>query len=79
MKLDALALYSPLKIATLIDPGVKSSKSPVEGHHLFPRGYLEDIGVTDLKQINQIANFALVEWPENIKIGKKPPADYVPS
>uniref|UniRef100_UPI001AEEEF02 hypothetical protein n=1 Tax=Mesorhizobium mediterraneum TaxID=43617 RepID=UPI001AEEEF02 len=23
-------------------------------------------------------NFAAVEWPANIKIGKKPPADYVP-
>lgn len=78
VKLDALALYSPLKIATLIDPGVKGSKSAAERHHLFPRGYLEEIGVTDLKQINQIANFALVEWPENISIGKKPPADYVP-
>src|SRR3546814_16750061 len=36
------------------------------------------MGVDDLKQINQIANFAAVEWPANIKIGKKPPADYVP-
>lgn len=62
----------------MIDPAVKGTKAALEQHHLFPRGYLEDSGIEDLKQINQIANFAAVEWPANIKIGKKPPADYVP-
>ena len=51
----------------------------LEQHHLFPRGYLEDQGVSDLKLINQIANFAPVEWPANIKIGKQPPTTYVPA
>jgi hypothetical protein len=78
IKLDANALFSPLKIAALVDPAVKGTKVALEQHHLFPRGYLEEIGVGDFKQINQIANFAAVEWPANIKIGKKPPADYVP-
>lgn len=78
IKLDANALYSPIKIASMIDPAVKGTKAAFEQHHLFPRGYLEEIGVTDLKLVNQIANFASVEWPDNIKIGKKPPAEYVP-
>jgi hypothetical protein len=78
IKLDALALYSPIKIAAMVDPAVKGSKAALERHHLFPRGYLEEIGITDLKQINQIANTAAVEWPANIKIGKKSPAEYVP-
>ncbi len=78
IKLEALALYSPLKISQMIDPAVKGSKLALEQHHLFPRGYLEDNGITDFKQINQIANFAPVEWPANIKIGKKAPAQYVP-
>lgn len=78
IKLDANVLYSPLKISAMIDPAVKGTKAALEQHHLFPRGYLEDTGIEDLKQINQIANFAAVEWPANIKIGKKPPADYVP-
>ncbi len=56
IKLDATALYSPVKIAALVDPAVKSTKVPFEQHHLFPRGYLEDNGITDLKRINQIAN-----------------------
>ena len=78
IKLDANALYSPLKISAMVDPAVKGTKAALEQHHLFPRGYLEEMGIDDLKQINQIANFAAVEWPANIKIGKKPPADYVP-
>lgn len=78
IKLDANALYSPLKISAMVDPAIKGTKAALEQHHLFPRGYLEEHGVEDLKQINQIANFAAVEWPANIKIGKKPPADYVP-
>jgi hypothetical protein len=78
IKLDANALYSPIKIASMVDPAVKGTKVAFEQHHLFPRGYLESMGVSDLKLVNQIANFASVEWPDNIKIGKKAPADYVP-
>lgn len=78
IKLDAFALFSPLKISAMVDPAIKGPKSALERHHLFPRGYLEEIGIVDLKQINQIANTAAVEWPANIKIGKKSPADYVP-
>lgn len=78
IRLDANALYSPVKIAALVDPAVRGTKVAFEQHHLFPRGYLEEKGITDLKQINQIANFAPVEWPDNIRIGKKPPSEYVP-
>ncbi|MCJ2137419.1 DUF262 domain-containing protein [Methylobacterium sp. J-026] len=78
IKLDANALFSPLKISSLVDPAVKGTKASLEQHHLFPRGYLEQLGIDDLKQINQIANFAAVEWPANIKIGKKAPSEYVP-
>lgn len=78
IKLDALALYSPIRIAAMVDPVIKGSKAALERHHLFPRSYLEDIGIIDLKQINQIANTAAVEWPANLKIGKKSPAEYVP-
>jgi hypothetical protein len=76
--LDATALYSPAKIVSMADPSIVGTKASLEQHHLFPRGYLEDAGVKDFKQINQIANFAPVEWPDNIRIGKKPPATYVP-
>ena len=79
IKLDAPVLFSPMKLAAMVDPAIKGSKSALEQHHLFPRGYMEDQGVKDLKIINQIANFAPVEWPANIKIGKQAPAHYVPA
>lgn len=79
IKLDATALYSPIRIADLVDPALKATKSAVEEHHLFPRAYLEEIGIRETKKINQIANFAQVEWPANIRIGKRPPAEYVPA
>lgn len=77
--LGARALYSPLKISDMIDPAVKGSKAAFEQHHLFPRAYLATKEVTDLRQVNQIANFAIVEWPDNLKIGDQAPAAYAPA
>ena len=79
IKLDAPVLFSPLKLAAMVDPAVKGSKASLEQHLLFPRAYLEEGGLTDLKIINQIANFTPIEWPTNIKIGKQPPAAYIPA
>jgi hypothetical protein len=31
-----------------------------------------------LKLINQMANYALLEWPDNIGISDSPPFEYVP-
>lgn len=78
IKLDAKALYSPLKISSAVDPAIKGSKAALEQHHLFPRAFLTGQGVEDVSKVNQIANFAPVEWPDNIKIGASSPATYVP-
>lgn len=77
-RLDAPVLFSHKKVADLIDPALKTQKKALERHHLYPRGWLEQQGETDLKVINQIANFALLEWPENIAISDDPPSSYVP-
>jgi hypothetical protein len=50
----------------------------VERHHLFPRSYLQRIGIHEKRLINQMANYALVEWSDNIAISDRPPRDYVP-
>lgn len=76
--LNAPVLFSHKKVSDLLDPALKTVKKPLEKHHLFPRAWLERNGVTDLKQINQIANFALIEWPENIDIRDSHPSEYVP-
>lgn len=77
--LDARALFSPLKMAELLDPISQGSRSAVERHHLFPKGYLQTLGVTELRETNQIANYALVEWGDNTKIADQSPAEYVPA
>lgn len=78
MLLNATVLFSHKKIGDLLDPSLKTRKKALERHHLFPRGWLEKQGIADLKLINQQANLALVEWPENIDISDKPPHEYVP-
>ncbi|MFK4623888.1 GmrSD restriction endonuclease domain-containing protein [Bradyrhizobium diazoefficiens] len=77
--LGARALYSPMKITDMIDPAVKGSKAAVEQHHLFPRGYLAKLGIKETREVNQIANFAVVEWPDNLKISDQSPKDYAPA
>jgi len=77
-RLGAPVLFSHKKVQDLLDPAIKTKKKALERHHLFPRAWLEKQGVEDLKRINQLANFALLEWPENIKIGDTPPPVYVP-
>lgn len=77
-RLGAPVLFSHKKIGDLIDPALKTKKKPLERHHLFPRAWQEAQGETDLKVINQMANYALLEWPENIAISDNPPNAYVP-
>jgi hypothetical protein len=76
--LNAPVLYSKMKVAELLDPTSKAKKSSLERHHLFPRGYLSRKGVKENRLINQMANYALVEWSDNIRISDQPPREYVP-
>jgi hypothetical protein len=76
-RVGAKVLFSHKKVSDLLDPALKTKKKPLERHHLLPRAYLEENVTTDQTEINQTANFALIEWPENIDIGKKVPAEYM--
>ncbi len=78
-RLDAPVLFSHKKVSDLIDPTIKTKKKALERHHLFPRAHLKVLGIEDLKQINQMANLTLLEWPENIDISDDDPAVYVPA
>jgi Putative DNA-binding domain len=68
-----------MRISELFDPAIHPKKASVERHHLFPRAYLATTGLTGQRVYNQIGNMALVEWPDNIVISDKPPADYFPA
>jgi len=67
-----------LYIRDLFDPVLVPKKAPVDRHHLFPRKYLKTLGVSGIRNVNQIANLSYVEWPENIEISDKAPGDYWP-
>lgn len=45
-------------------------------HHIFPKQYLIDNGISDKNRYNQIANYAFLDKPINISIGKKSPDQY---
>ncbi len=76
--LDAPVLFSTMKVRDLLDPTVQARKQALERHHLFPRKYLGRQGITTKRDINQVANYALVEWHDNIEISDRPPAEYAP-
>ncbi len=66
-------------ITTALEPAVTATKSTVKEHHHFPKAHLASIGISERKIVNQIANFALLEWPRNLKLRATAPDVYAPS
>lgn len=76
--LDADVLLATSKVKDWINPSRRPVKG-IERHHLFPKDYLRNVlDVSDTRRINQVANFALVEWSDNINISNAAPVDYWP-
>ncbi len=75
--LDADMLFSELEVSSMLDPVVTPAKD-MERHHLFPRAYLDRIGVTERARVNAIANMAFVDWSDNLAISDDPPSEYWP-
>lgn len=76
--LDARVLFSEMKVSELLDPALKAYRSSIEHHHLFPKGYLKRLGYEGVREINQAANFAFVEWGDNSEISDLAPDEYFP-
>lgn len=76
--LGARALFSKLTIAELLDPLTVSTKKSLEVHHLYPKSWLIKNGVSDKRLYNQVANFAWLEWSDNLTISDQAPSDYAP-
>ena len=75
--LDADVLLATSKVKDWLTP--RPTVKGIEKHHLFPRDYLKNVlGLHDNRKINQVANFALVEWSDNITISSQPPSEYWP-
>lgn len=76
--LDAQMFMLEARVRDWMDPSQPATKG-TEGHHLFPRAYQENVlGTTDLKRINQAANYAPTDWSTNIAISDRAPASYWP-
>ncbi|CAM3034980.1 DUF262 domain-containing protein [Saccharomonospora xinjiangensis] len=76
--LDADVLLSKTKIRSQMDPALLANNT-VERQHLFPRGFLRNsLGLQTVKEINQIANMAIVEWASDVVIGDRAPSEYWP-
>jgi hypothetical protein len=76
--LNARVLFSQLSVYDLLDPMVNAYKKATERHHLFPKKHLHGLGITEKADVNQIANFALLEWHDNIAISDRAPNEYFP-
>lgn len=75
---DARALFSKGKVADLLDPPAAGNKKALERHHLFPKRHLKKLNIEGVRETNQIANYALVEWDDNIAISDIAPNAYWP-
>ena len=77
--LNAKILFSKsnLLISKLFEPGTDGKRRSLEKHHLFPKAYLKDQGYTDAK-INQMANYAFIDWKDNMQILDEAPSIYYP-
>ena len=74
---NVLFSKSRLLLSKLFEPGSDSNRKSLEKHHLFPKAYLKGLGYTDGK-INRMANYAFIDWKDNMEILDKSPAVYYP-
>jgi len=75
--LHTKVLFSTLHTRELFNPVANAKKNALERHHLFPKAYLAQIGIIDNRDRNQQANFAFIEWSDNIEILDTSPAEYM--
>ena len=76
--LDAPMLFSNFKVVAMLDPAIYGGHKSIERHHLFPKGHLAKLGITQTRDTNQIANYAYLEWALNVEISDKAPNEYLP-
>ena len=77
--LNAKVLFSKssLLVSKLFEPGSDGNRKSLEKHHLFPKAYLKTLGYKDGK-INQMANYAYIDWKDNMDILDEAPSVYYP-
>ena len=69
--------FSNTPISKYFVLGASGTKNAIDKHHIFPKKYLTDIGYTNDRDRNQIANFTYLDYATNIEISDQAPKDYV--
>ena len=69
-------LFSTELLAQHLVSGTSGGKNSIDKHHIFPKNYLQKIGITDDRDRNQIANFTYLDYVTNIDISDNPPPVY---
>lgn len=77
MNAKILFSKSNLLVSKLFEPGADGNRKSLEKHHLFPKAYLKSQKYPDSK-INQMANYAFIDWKDNMDILDDAPSDYYP-
>jgi len=68
---------SNLLVSKLFEIGTDGKRKSLEKHHLFPKAYLAANGYSDTR-INQMANYAYIDWKDNMGILDDAPSIYYP-
>ena len=67
--LSDTALFSAnIKVSDLLSSG--------DAHHVFPKEYLKQNGISERSHYNQVANYVYLDTGVNIAIGKRAPSEY---
>ena len=77
MSAKILFSKSSLLVSKLFEPGTDGNRKSLEKHHLFPKAYLRSLGYKD-STINQMANYAFIDWKDNMDILDDAPSVYYP-
>lgn len=80
--MDAKILFSKsnLLVSKMFEQGTDGNRKSLEKHHLFPKAYLKSLGYKDSPSsiINQMANYAFIDWKDNMEILDDAPSIYYP-
>lgn len=70
-------LFGNVPVSNYLLPGSSGSKNAIDKHHIFPKHYLETIGIKEDIFRNQIANFTYIDYVNNIEISDNEPKAYI--
>ena len=75
--LGAQVWFGTSTVSTLLSVGASGSKRAYDKHHIFPKNYLNSIGINRNVDRNQVANFVFIDYQSNIEISDRAPAEYL--